>query len=51
MLHPAGNPNPVLCDNLEAWDGEGSGGGFKRKGAYIYIAMDDCYVDIWHRLS
>ena len=51
MPHLAGNPNPVLCDNLEAWHGEGSEGGFKRKGAYIYIAMDDCYIDIWHRLS
>ena len=24
LLHDAGNPRLVLCDNLERWDGEGS---------------------------
>ena len=25
LLHDAGNPKLVLCDNLEGWDGKGDG--------------------------
>ena len=25
LLHDAGNPKPVLYDNLRVWDGEGGG--------------------------
>ena len=25
LLYDVGNPNLVLCDNLERWDGEGGG--------------------------
>ena len=25
----------ALCDNLEAWDGVGGGGRFKKKGMYV----------------
>ena len=29
--------NPVLCDDLEGWDGVGIGGRFKREGTYVYL--------------
>ena len=32
LLYDTGNPKPVLCDNL----GREVGGGYKRKGAYVY---------------
>ena len=28
-MYDAGNPKPVLCDNLEGWDGEGGGWGIQ----------------------
>ena len=31
-MYAAGNPKPVLCDNLKEWEEEGSGGAFKREG-------------------
>ena len=36
LLHDTGSSNPELCENLEGWDGVG-GGGFKRKGTYVYL--------------
>ena len=32
LLYDTGNPKPELCDNL----GREVGGGYKRKGAYVY---------------
>ena len=32
LVYDTGNPKPVLCDNLEGWEGE-RGQGFKREGA------------------
>ena len=34
-MYGAGNPKPVLCDNLEGWGGEGGRGGF-RMGGHMY---------------
>ena len=40
LLYEAGNSNPVLCDNLEGWDGVRGGRG-GQEGGDIYIFMDD----------
>ena len=29
LIFEAGHPEPVLCNNLEGWGGEGGGRGFK----------------------
>ena len=34
-MYDAGNPRPVLCDNLEGWDGEEVGGN-SRGRAHMY---------------
>ena len=34
---------PVLCDNLERWDGVGAG----REGTYVYLRLT--YVDVWQK--
>ena len=31
-MYDAGNPKPVLCDNLKGWDGEGGGRGVQEGG-------------------
>ena len=37
-MYDAGNPKPVLCDNLEEWEiGREVGGGFKREGTHVYL--------------
>ena len=38
VLYDAGNSNPVLCDNLEGWDGQEVEGRFKKEGD-VYIPM------------
>ena len=38
--------SPVLCDNLEQWDGEKDRRGF-RKGTYVYLWL--IYVDVWQK--
>ena len=44
---------PMLCDNLEGWDGIGVGmgwevgGRFKRKGTYVYLWL--FHVDVWKK--
>ena len=30
-MYDAGNPKPVLCDNLEGWGRERVGGGFRMR--------------------
>ena len=42
LLYEAGNSNPVLCDNLEGWDGVRGGRG-GQEGGDIYILMDDSW--------
>ena len=39
-MYDAGNPKPVLCDNLEGWAGEG-GGREVQEGRDICIPMAD----------
>ena len=46
MMHIGSNG--VICDNLDGWDGEGSGGGrFKREGTYVYLWL--IHVDAWKK--
>ena len=45
-MHEAGHPKPVLCDNLERWDGEGLGRG-AQEGGDICIPN----ADSWHKPS
>ena len=41
--------NPVLCDNLEGWDGEGSGRGFRREGTCVDLWL--IHADVWQTLT
>ena len=43
-MHETGHPKPVLCDNLERWDVEGGGRGF-RMGGHVYLWL--ILVDVW----
>ena len=43
-MYDAGNPKPVLWDNLEGWGGEG--GGSRDSGGQGLI-----YVDVWQKPS
>ena len=40
---------PVLCDNLEGCDTEGSGRGFQRERIHVYLWPT--HVDIWQKPS
>jgi len=42
-MYDAGNRQPVPCDHLEGWDGEGEG--FKRERTYVYLMP--IHVDTW----
>ena len=48
-LFEAGNPNLVLCDNLEGWCGEGGGWEVQEGGTYIYLWL--IHVDVWQKPS
>ena len=37
----------MLCDNLEGWDGEEGGRGFKKEGTYLL----PIHVDVWQKTS
>ena len=39
----------MLCDSLEAWDGEGSRGRFKRERTYVCLWL--IHVDVWQKPS
>ena len=39
MLYDAGNSNPVLCDNLEGWEGVDSGRKFQVGGGTSMLMM------------
>ena len=41
----AGSSNPVLCNNVEGWDGVGGG----REGTYVYLWL--IHVDVWQKLT
>ena len=34
-MYDAGNPKPVLCDNLKGGRGREAGEGYKREGTYV----------------
>ena len=36
-MYDTGNPKPVLCDDLEEWDGEGHGKGSSTGQGHMYI--------------
>ena len=38
---------PVLCDNLEGWDGLGGGGRFEREGTHVYLGL--IHADVWQK--
>ena len=42
LLYDAGSPNPLLCDDLEGWDGVG-GGRKVQQGEDMCIPMADSY--------
>ena len=41
-MYGARNKKPVLCDNLEGWNGEGGGGNVQEEGA-ICVPNADSY--------
>ena len=47
LLYVAGNPKPVLCDNLEGKIGREVGGRFKREGTYVCLWL--IHVDVWQK--
>ena len=38
--------NPLLCDNLEGWDGERDRRGFRREGTFLYTCG---WLDVWQK--
>ena len=42
-MYEAGNPKPVLCDNLEGWDGEGGGREVPEGGDICIPMADSCW--------
>ena len=48
--YEAGSTNPVLCDNLDRWDGVGGGRQVQEGGGiYIYIYLLMIHVDVWQK--
>ena len=41
-MYDAGNPKPMLCDNLEGWGGEESGRRVQ-EGRHIWLIHDDAW--------
>ena len=39
----------MLCDNLEGWDGEGGGRGFRREGSYGHLWLN--HVDVQQKTT
>ena len=46
-MYDAGNPKPVLCDDLEGWDWER--GVIMREGTHVYLWL--IHVDVWRKPS
>ena len=44
LMYEAGHPKPVLCDKLEGWGGERSGGVFRMEGPEVYLCP--IHVDV-----
>ena len=49
LIYDAGNPKPMLWDNLEGQGGEGCGRGFRIQGTYIDLWL--IHIDIWQEPS
>ena len=49
LMHKAGHPGPVLCDNLEGWGGEGDGRWVQDGGTHVYLWP--IHVDVWQKPS
>jgi len=47
-MYDAGNPKPVLCNNLEEWDGEGDG---RVQDGGAYVCLLPIPVDVWQESS
>ena len=45
LMHDAGNPKPVLWDNLEGWGGEGGAKGIQDGGTHVHLWL--IHVDVW----
>ena len=43
-MHEAGHSKPVLWDNVEGWDGEEDGGGFRMGGTHVHLWLTHVYV-------
>ena len=44
MQYGAGSSNPVLCDNLEGWDGVGGGREVQEGGGIQILTADSCWL-------
>ena len=47
LLCDPGNPKPILCDNLEGWDGGGGGREVQEGGTYIYLWL--IHAEVWQK--
>ena len=43
LLCDPGNPKPILCDNLEGWDGGGGGREVQEGGDICILMADSCW--------
>ena len=43
LLYDAESPNPLLCDDLEGWDGVGGGREFPGGGDICIPTADSCW--------
>ena len=50
-IYDSGNPKPVLCDNLEGWDGEAGGSGGSRGTGHMCVHLMLIHVDVWQKQS
>ena len=44
MQYGVGSSNPVLCDNLEGWDGVGGGREVQEGGGIQILMADSCWL-------
>ena len=44
LVHEAGHSKPVLWDNPEEWDGDGSGSGVQDGGTHVHPWLIHVYV-------
>ena len=49
LIHEAGHPKLVLCDNPEGGVGEGGLRGFRMEGTHVYLWL--IHTDVWQKPS